>query len=72
MVINIPVVEYKEDDQFPSTTEDFVGFNRIMATLPGLLSHRFEGALLPVELANGVASLSSYPSAAVLKVFANL
>lgn len=72
MVINIPVVEYKEDDQFPSTTDDFVGFDRIMATLPGLLSHRFEGALLPVELANGVASLSSYPSAAVLKVFANL
>ena len=32
------------------------------ATLPDLISHKFEGALFPVELANGVASMSSYPS----------
>lgn len=72
MVINIPVVEYQETDGFPSTRSDFIGFERIMATLPNLLSHRFEGALLPVELANGVSSLSSYPSAAILKVFAGI
>ncbi|MFQ3613519.1 MAG: hypothetical protein SNJ68_07370 [Cyanobacteriota bacterium] len=29
-----------------------------------------EGGLLPVELANGVASLSTYPSARILKMFA--
>ncbi len=43
-----------------------------MATLPSLVSYRHEGALVPVELANGVASLSSYPSAAVLKIFAKI
>jgi hypothetical protein len=67
-----PWVEYKEIDDFPASTTDFFGFDRIMATIPNLLSHRFQGALLPVELANGVASLSSYPSAAVLKVFAGV
>jgi hypothetical protein len=40
--------------------------------LPALLSHQHENALFPVTLANGVASLSSYPSAAVLKIFAGL
>lgn len=72
MVINIAFNEYKEEDAFPSSPNDFVGFNRIIATIPHILSHRFQGALLPVELANGVASLSSYPSAAVLKVFSGI
>lgn len=72
MVINIPVVEYKEENNFPALPTDFIGFDRIMATIPNLLSHRYQGALLPVELANGVSSLSSYPSAAVLKVFAGI
>lgn len=72
LVLNIPTIEYKPQDDFPSGPGDFVGFERVMATVPNLLSHRFENALLPVELANGVASLSSYPSAAVLKVFAGV
>ncbi len=37
--------------------------------LGSLVSHKFEGALFPVELANGIASMSSYPSAAILKKF---
>jgi hypothetical protein len=41
-----------------------------MATLPKILSNKFEGALLPVELANKIASLSTYPSAKVLELFA--
>jgi hypothetical protein len=45
------------------------GVDRIFATLPTILSSRHEGALLPVELAHGVASLSTYPSAHILKVF---
>ncbi len=32
--------------------------------------NRFEDALLPVELANGIASLSTYPSAKALELFA--
>jgi hypothetical protein len=50
--------------------EDLIGAASILATLPELLSYRHEGGLLPVELANGVASLSTYPSARILKMFA--
>ncbi len=72
LVLNAPVVEYHEDSNFPHDFRQFIGLDRIFATLPNLLSHRFQGALLPVELANGVASLSSYPSARILKVFAGI
>jgi hypothetical protein len=54
---------------FPKS-EDLIGLNRVLRTLPTLVSHKFEGALFPVELANGVASMSSYPSAKVLQLFA--
>jgi len=39
--------------------------------LPKILSNRYEGALLPIELANGIASLSTYPSAKVLELFSS-
>ena len=67
-VLSIPSGEYK-DSQSP---DDLIGVRNILATLPSILSHRHECALVPVELANGVASLSSYPSAAILKVFADI
>ena len=66
MVLNIPTGEFKE---FP-TIFDLIGVENIFATLPTILSNRYEGAILPVELANGIASLSTYPSAQILKVFA--
>ena len=47
-----------------------IGLDRILATLPRLLSSRHDNALLPVELAHSIASLSTYPSAQVLKLFA--
>jgi len=72
MVLSIPPGEYVEKADFPTQPSDLIGFNRIIATLPTLLSHRYEGGLLPIELANGIASLSSYPSANVLKVFSGL
>jgi hypothetical protein len=72
MVISVPVGLYIEDENSPSKKEDLIGFDRIMATLPSLISSRHEGALVPIELANGVASLSNYPSAAVLKIFAKI
>lgn len=72
MVISVPVGNYVEDENFPSKKEDLIGFDRIMATLPSLISSRYEGALIPIELANGVASLSNYPSAAVLKIFSKI
>lgn len=63
MVLNIPV--WKMNPQ----VADLMGFDRIMATLPEILSCRHEGALLPIELAHGIASLSTYPSAKILKIF---
>ncbi|MGV9205880.1 MAG: hypothetical protein ACOC44_17860 [Promethearchaeia archaeon] len=65
MILNIPI--WKENPQ----VSDLVGFDRIMATLPNILSCRHEGALLPVELAHGIASLSTYPSAKILKIFSH-
>jgi hypothetical protein len=66
MVLNIPTGEHKENPAI----SDLIGADRIFSTLPTILSNRYEGALLPIELANGVASLSTYPSAHILKIFA--
>ncbi len=66
MVLNIPTGAYNREP----TLADLIGADRILATLPQILSNRYEGALLPIELAHGVASLSTYPSAPILKIFA--
>ena len=68
LVVSIPTGQYKDSESL----DDLVGVERILGTLRTILSHRHECALVPVELANGVASLSSYPSAAILKVFADI
>jgi hypothetical protein len=68
LVLNVPVGEYIDKDSFPKLS-DLLGMDRIIATLPGLISRKHEGALFPIELANGVASMSSYPSAKVLERF---
>ena len=68
LVLSIPTGDYADS----SNIDDFFGAEKIIATLPTILSYKHECALVPIELANGVASLSSYPSAAVLKVFAEL
>ena len=72
MVLNAPTGEYLDDKDKPASIDDLIGFDRVLATLPSLVSYHNEGALIPINLANGVASLSSYPSAAVLKLFAGL
>ncbi|GLI54477.1 hypothetical protein [Thermodesulfovibrio yellowstonii] len=66
MVLNIPTGEFIENP----TISDLLGVENIFATLPSILSNKYEGALLPIELANGIASLSTYPSAQILKIFA--
>jgi hypothetical protein len=65
MVLNIPFGSYTPNPR----EKDLIGWERIFATLPKILSNRYEGALLPIELANGIASLSTYPSAKILKLF---
>jgi hypothetical protein len=67
MVLNIPTGDHKPDPKFG----DLIGAGRIFATIPSILSNRYEGGLLPVELANGLASLSTYPSARILEIFAD-
>jgi hypothetical protein len=66
MVLNIPTGKFVQN---PSVG-DLIGASQIFATLPKLLSSRYENGLLPVELANDVASLSTYPSAQILALFA--
>ncbi len=68
MVLNLTTGNYNSDSKFPAS-QDLIGLNRILATLPDLISRKYEGALYPVELANGIASLSNYPSAKVLQRF---
>lgn len=68
MVLNVPTGEYQDRGDFPEGL-DLIGLPRILATLPSLVSHKFEGAMFPIELANGVASMSSYPSAQILQKF---
>jgi len=69
MVINVPTGERGEFVENPSIS-NLIAIDNIAITLPSILSNRFEGALLPVELANGIASLSTYPSAKALELFA--
>ncbi len=68
LVLSIPSGEYKDS----TSLNDLIGAHKILATIPTLVSHHHECALVPVELANGVASLSSYPSAEILKIFADI
>ena len=58
----------QRDPTFPAES-NLIGLERILATIPSLVSHKFEGALFPIELANGIASMSSYPSAKILERF---
>jgi hypothetical protein len=68
MVLNVPTGQYDSAPGFPGAA-DLIGLPRILATLPTLTSHKFEGALFPIELANGIASMSNYPSARILQRF---
>ncbi|ORC37742.1 hypothetical protein B4O97_01705 [Marispirochaeta aestuarii] len=71
-VLNIPTGQYLDNENKPNRREDLIGVDRIMATIPKILSYRHESALVPIELVNGIASLSNYPSATVLKLFSGL
>ncbi len=68
IVLSVPTGQYVDS----KSQQDFIGLKKILPTLETILSHRHECGLVPIELANGVASLSSYPSATVLKIFAEI
>lgn len=67
IVLSIPTGEYKDVKEL----NDLIGVERIVKTIETLVSHKHEGALVPIQLANGIASLSTYPSANVLSLFAS-
>lgn len=68
LVINIPTGNYVDLKGHPIDS-DLIGLKRILKTLPDIVSHRYTGALFPIELANGIASMSSYPSSSILQKF---
>ena len=68
MVLNMTTGGYEKDDVYP-TRNDIIGLERILTTLPALISRKYEGALYPIELVHGIASMSNYPSAKILQDF---
>lgn len=68
LVLNIPTGFYLDLKDAPGVN-DLIGLDNILATLPQIISHRYSGGLYPIELANGIASLSSYPSSKILERF---
>jgi hypothetical protein len=67
-VLNLTTGIYIPLEDFPKTT-DVIGLERILSTIPSLISRKYEGALYPVELVNGIASMSNYPSAKILQAY---
>lgn len=69
-VLNIPTYTSMADFVLNPDASKLLNLGKILNTLEGLISYRHENALLPVELAHSIASLSTYPSAKVLELFA--
>jgi hypothetical protein len=63
MVVNIPTGKFNLEPKY----SDLIGADNIFETLQYLLSHKYEGALFPIELANNISSISIYPSSHVLE-----
>ncbi|GIN41187.1 hypothetical protein [Heyndrickxia oleronia] len=70
LVINVPTGNYLDRKNAPLPNE-LINLEAILNILPNLVSRRFSGGLYPIELANGIASLSSYPSARILQQLLN-
>ncbi|MFD1203774.1 hypothetical protein ACFQ38_01330 [Sporosarcina contaminans] len=70
LVINVPTGDYLDSKNAPLPNE-LINLEAILNILPNLVSRRFSGGLYPIELANGIASLSSYPSAKILQQLLN-
>jgi len=69
LVLNIPVCDRMDEFIHRPRASALININKILATLPELISSKHENALIPIELANSIASLSTYPSTQVLKLF---
>lgn len=74
-VLNIPVICNDPQNKYFHNTNpsknDVIGLFRILDAVNYLVSRKFDNALYPIELAHSIASLSTYPSAKILKVFSD-
>ncbi|MBM7701140.1 hypothetical protein [Kurthia huakuii] len=66
LVINVPTGDYLDRKNAPLANE-LINLEVILNVIPDIISRRYSGGLYPIELANGIASLSSYPSAKILQ-----
>ncbi|MCS6886505.1 MAG: hypothetical protein RMM17_02730 [Acidobacteriota bacterium] len=71
LVLSIPICAKMDEFVCAPRALQLISFDKILTTLPGMISARHENALVPLEMANSIASLSTYPSAQVLKLFAD-
>lgn len=65
--LNIPTPEFL---LYP-TPGDLIGFEESVVLLSGLISYRYENAIIPLVLANEHASISQRPSGNILESFIN-
>ena len=68
LALNMTTGTYEPTDNYPDVS-DIIGLERILETIPALISRKYEGALYPVELVNGISSMSNYPSSKILQDF---
>ena len=66
MILNIPSGRFNANPKY----DELIGIDRILGTLNIMLSSKHESGLIPIEMAHGIASLSTYPSAKILKMLA--
>lgn len=66
VALNIPTGEFR----LAPTAAELYSFETIVSVLSGLLSYRYENALVPLVLVNSVASISDRPSGDILQAFA--
>lgn len=64
-VLNIPTGGFRENP----TPADLKNLREICSTLPELKSYQFENSLAPIAAAHRIASMSMYPSNAILERF---
>jgi len=64
--LNVPTGPFLLDPK-PS---DLYGFEESVRVLSRLISHRYDNALVPLVLANSMASIAQRPSGTILEAFA--
>jgi hypothetical protein len=67
IAFNVPTGDFMSDPEI----SDLYGFTNSMAVLSEMLSYSYENALIPLVLANTMASIAMRPSTEILDQFAN-